>query len=742
MGSAVSRVLRGRHHYDTTKAVVDYSGDSVSPKPASVCQVCWDGPLAEHLGLFSAPIQEPATGAASDSSTKTGGYSYTTTWGELKSRAAVPESCVWCQALLDMYELGRDDASREAEFPMEITVGSPTGPAVTMAGCTPGRMQELLVFINGFRHFVGYVYTDADDPIAPKIVARDRIQDVGSPRALTLARECLDECMHEHERCIALLASEDTIPGPVLPTRLIDCTNPACPRLDPSNGKRGQYLALSYVWGEAQEHKTTTLNKSTYERAIDPARLPKTIYDAIKVTHALGFAFLWVDSLCIVQDDDADKGRELGRMHRIYRDACVTIIASNAKKVSEGFLQDRPGPSRETVLPFLCPQLLPSPMPIRATRCLSFFHRLRRPAQDTIPVGRIRIAPTYLRTEGNIEQYGHAQEPISTRGWCLQEYMMSPRALLFTAETLQYRCPKETRNVGNAFYDPRTERRLPDALFLAEPPVLACGSREWVEVHEAWLDILEDYTRRAVTVPSDKLVACSAVAEAFQHVLRSEYLAGLWRDALPADLLWFKVDDAHLPRPTVYRAPSWSWAAVDGRVQRGGRGFMLDSRGAVSAEVVRCDVTLADSAVPFGQVSRGTLVVRSALIPSVLCTDGGFREQTIRLQSVDQARTWGADCDLSEREGLDADKTHEGMWFVDCESDAKIDRTWVVPLIRDGRSGMAGLVVARLDATESQTECGYIYRRLGIFCLVEEDEVGLCQALDAEELSLIEIVLV
>lgn len=93
-----------------------------------------------------------------------------------------------------------------------------------------------------------------------------------------------------------------------------------------------------------------------YITGIDPATLPQTIRNAIYVTHEHGMQYLWADTLCTVQDSDEDKRRELARMHRIYRDAHLTIIASNARKVSESFLQVRSDTAmRDVVLPFVCP---------------------------------------------------------------------------------------------------------------------------------------------------------------------------------------------------------------------------------------------------------------------------------------------------------------------------------------------------------------------------------------------------
>lgn len=366
--------------------------------------------------------------------------------------------------------------------------------------------------------------------------------------------------MKGHDCCRQCSASY-----PRLPTRVVDCTDPDHPRLVSTENRYGRYLTLSYVWGGDQVHKTTTRNISAYERSIDPALLPATICDAIRVTSSLGFQFLWIVSLCIIQDSDEDKRHELGRMHMIYRYAHLTIIASSAQKVSDGFLRDRPPPPQcqdvseirrggEITLPFICPPCPPTSAggPVDYTGA----HR----------VGTIRVT-SYPPSAPDPWPYSRNLGTISTRAWCMQEYLISPRSLIFTSRTLQFRCLTETRHIGDSLCDTFKEKRIPNALFLPESPAPAPGSSEWDNVHEAWLDVLNDYTSRTASDPWDKLIACAAVAEQFHRVLRSDYLAGLWRDTLLSDLLWFRRSgSAFMHRPGVYRAPSWSWAALEGEV--------------------------------------------------------------------------------------------------------------------------------------------------------------------------------
>ncbi len=489
-----------------------------------------------------------------------------------------------------------------------------------------------------------------DDPAAPYIFTRSPVLDVGSSRALSLAQASIDECVHKHTRCIQLSPSSD----PRLPTRLVDCTDLKRPRLLSTHGRHGKYLALSYVWGEAQPHRTTTSNVSAYSDIISPSVLPRTIRDAIYVAHVLGFRFLWIDSLCIIQDSDEDKLHELGRMHHVYRYAFLTLIAASARTVSKGFLRNRPASHRDIAFPFPC-------------------------GPSALQVGKINLSVTTPLRSGPSYAQPRVEEPINARGWCLQEYYMSPRALIFASDTLRFRCQTATQNVGNAYYNQVRERRLPHVLFLRRPPPAVRGAEDWTAVHRAWWDIVEDYSRRVVSTPSDKLVACGAIADAFRRVLHSEYLAGLWRDTLLQDLLWEKEGDTRLERPAVFRAPSWSWAAVDGRVKMKAQHY-LD--GTALAEVVRCTVVLKDAALRFGQVTAGSFVLHAPLI------------------QYDARSRPPSSLETSMNDEADA---------------AGFRRAWLVPLWRPNTFWMSGLIVTRVDSDSPNMERREVYRRIGKF---------------------------
>lgn len=117
-----------------------------------------------------------------------------------------------------------------------------------------------------------------------------------SDGCLTLAKSWLSDCLRNHPQCGIHMV-------PKLPRRVIDVETGRLRLFITEDGTRGHWVALSHCWGKANTFKTTLKTIESHKRGIEWEELPKTFKDAVIVTRALGVRYLWIDSLCIIQDD-------------------------------------------------------------------------------------------------------------------------------------------------------------------------------------------------------------------------------------------------------------------------------------------------------------------------------------------------------------------------------------------------------------------------------------------------------
>jgi hypothetical protein len=228
---------------------------------------------------------------------------------------------------------------------------------------------------------------------------------VESPHVVQKAMEWFKECRKSHTRCI-----EHNNTHSFVPDRLLDVGAGSAARIylrDIPAESNCDYAALSYCWGGPQPRMTTVADLEEHmTRGIPVDDLPATIQDAISVTRCLGLQYLWIDALCIIQDNDADKVRHGAGMGKVYRTATITICASIAKAVSEGFLS----------LPRQPPEVMQK--------------RLR--LSDEIH-GTIGWAIVCKVNNG----FDH---PLDVRAWTMQEYFLSPRRLVYSKYELIWDC--------------------------------------------------------------------------------------------------------------------------------------------------------------------------------------------------------------------------------------------------------------------------------------------------------------
>jgi hypothetical protein len=420
-------------------------------------------------------------------------------------------------------------------------------------------------------------YTGVDDPSAHRAVARPIKGDVSSAESRQQIRERLRECLAKHTLC-------SNNKSHVRPLRLLDIRDKDNAKVCSLDATRlDQYVALSYCWGEDQPFKTTLSTLGSRKEGISVSVLPKTIRDAIEITRQLNIDFLWVDSLCIVQDSEDEKAKEVGDMSHYYGNSLLTISAAKARVCSEGFLA--PGGAGERF-----EQYRNGPFQLK----LAF---------DDFKCEIITLA----------QEEPPPKEPIDTRGWTLQEGLLATRLVSFGDSSTWWSCSTSTYRLSSI----PTLRE--EAKELRKIPALR-GS-DWQSLM-LWNKIIQDYSARTLKFPADKLPAISGIAQelsaAFpppEQLDMPKYVAGLWNvRTLPLQLLWTPMrgltrysDDVD----TDYVAPSWSWASVSGAISPDI--FLNPSDQIVESEVtiVDCKVDRVNQHAPYGALSGASLTLKS-----------------------------------------------------------------------------------------------------------------------------------
>lgn len=383
------------------------------------------------------------------------------------------------------------------------------------------------------------------------------------------------------------------------------------------------FVALSYCWGGPQQLRLMTETKSQLIAGISIDSLPKTLKDATIVTTLLGISYLWIDALCIIQDDSQDLDKELALMPMIYGNAAITIVASRAESVTEGFLHERL-PFKDTAEPFFA---LPCIEP-----CDEYHSDIEIQPARIFPVGDLigYESPDLLLREADAD--GVPSNPLISRAWTYQERALSPRVIDFGLYGTRFRIldhedgSEFISSDGWKDIDWTNEPRPPNmCLRIIESRSTAINT---------WQIIVGHSTSVNLTFPSDRLPAISAFARFFSPAFGGveDYAAGIWKSSMPLGLLWQVVRLLNMPLDHPYDeqslVPSWSWASLTSWVVYihgiGDEMICADQ----DAEVIECQVQLKSSQVQFGIVTQGTLTMRGRLRPVRLSlerdTESGF----------------------------------------------------------------------------------------------------------------------
>ncbi|EAT84414.1 hypothetical protein HBH56_043950 [Parastagonospora nodorum] len=346
----------------------------------------------------------------------------------------------------------------------------------------------------------------------------------GSQQAVFRVRKWLDQCIRQHGMCKNTTSS-------VLPTRVIKISGPEHIRLHIPNAQEAQYVCLSHCWGGGPVMKTTKQNLSEFQSRIPWHELSRTFREAIDFAYRLGFFYIWIDSLCIIQDSAEDWRHEGGKMDSIYANTSLTLAAAKSADSTQGCF----GTSRS----------------IHESRTWRV-SMLDSPSFEVH--SRIRLEHT---------DFYWGTMPLMQRGWTYQERLLSPRTLHFTNDELILEC------LSGITCECSDDVEIPCALdrpqnwwpkYWAQSPIKEADIR--------WRYIIESYTRLTLSFESDIFPALQGLAKMMPCDM-GLYLAGLWSHTLPHNLTWHVRPEktrARRFRPIEWRAPTWSWASTTGSI--------------------------------------------------------------------------------------------------------------------------------------------------------------------------------
>ncbi|KAL9616971.1 MAG: hypothetical protein Q9160_008198 [Pyrenula sp. 1 TL-2023] len=416
---------------------------------------------------------------------------------------------------------------------------------------SPGPVEYLLSLevYEGDRHIDSktFVLTPLED-LGHVINLQPPGQRTDSDSTWIQAQEWLTKCISHHTRCRPSSVSV------FYPTRLIQLDETAGdPSLRVVHTQEARiqspYMTLSHCWGSANFVKLTTLTYQRLTNGFKISDLPNTFHDAIIAAQMLGISYVWIDSLCILQDSREDWRREASAMKDVYKNAVCNVAATGSIDSGGGCFKDR-------IVSLVQPCIL-----------------------DSGPFGQ---SGRFILEHLSLWETDVNSAPLNSRAWVMQERLLSRRVLHFGKEQLFWECREldacETYPVEMPYqFLERANAATKLGLGLDDHEdektlhILGVSANRTWRIHAIWADIVTAYRRCNLTKAEDKLIAFSGIAKEVQSMLGNEsrYLSGLWSSALLSELMWSvesceKANGSPSSRPSTYRAPSWSWAAVDG----------------------------------------------------------------------------------------------------------------------------------------------------------------------------------
>lgn len=445
----------------------------------------------------------------------------------------------------------------------------------------------------------------------------------------------IQQCHGSHSLCRE--NNPDFLPYRLLDLSVGDSSKGICLREIEGDSSSQQaayeYLALSYRWGIGRGMpQTTSKTLKAYKKNIAWDILPRAFQQAVLLTKALGVRFLWIDSLCVVQDDPSDKLRASLELNDIYGNASLTIASASAAEPTKGLFAPKmqtfkvQANDNKGTLTKVYVREQPS------------HYSFKKPSDLGSPMNNWELL-------SDASKEANARTPLLTRAWAYAERLLSPRVLYFTDSEMLLECREafqcECGRIDDAAYDSRKtdsvkqdfakcaalsdtngHRRMDSVVSQIAATSLSDEtfdlSTALANPLELWSYIVSEYTARKVTYDTDRLMAIAGVAKSLSRAISASYVAGHWMSST-LGLLWYPNEGAQCRRPKQVagrNVPSWSWASVEGSP------IFFDNSSAMDL-ACSASFSLSDSQNIFSPFSGDVVELRAAMATEVV-----FHEDT------------------------------------------------------------------------------------------------------------------
>lgn len=376
---------------------------------------------------------------------------------------------------------------------------------------------------------------------------------------------------------------------------------------------RGPYATLSYCWGPNPVFlRLTAGNESELEAGVPISQLPLAFREAISVIQRLSLRFVWIDCLCIIQSGPGSAeewAMESPRMHQIYADSILTLALTCVASPFESILNQ--AHTRKMAMP---------PFEIRADRG----------HLDSIGAALAIVPEDYFK-------HTLYELPLSHRAWALQERVMATRVVSFGLGELFWDCtelPNVSESIPGGLQATRIGSEDIEIFETAKKTIPDASDND--ALFDTWWRLLEEYTKRRLTYPKkDKLMAMSALAHEIGRAMNDVYIAGHFWKTLPLSLNWVLEDWLKSPlrryvgrarrvswseKPGAQdrgpRAPSWSWASMDGPV------FLWRVKGSYDRQLAEAVSYTRESA---NAANATDLCISASISIRAYCTEIGWQ---------------------------------------------------------------------------------------------------------------------